>query len=390
MGRETDARMAWSMLMRGSAKHTRQQIQDEFDKLKARVNMGGSVQFGTANIQTVGANLPAVLKLVAEIMREPAFPESEFDQVKQAALAGIESQRSQPQFVAMNGLQKHMNPYPKGDVRAVQSADEQVEELKVSSLASAKRFYQEFFGGSAGAVMTLVGDFDTGEVEKLARELFGDWKTPKAVERPVRRHQKAEAVNRVIETPDKANAMFVAGVNLPISDADADYPALMIANQVFGSGSSSRIFKRFREKEGWSYSAAAMLNAPTGENAGMHMTFAILAPQNMARLEAGFREELDKALNEGFTAEEIHKAKAAWQQQQAVMRAEDQMLLGQLSSNEYWGRTMAWQAELEKKAAAVTPEQANAAFRKYVTPDAVSIFKAGDFKKAAAPTSSSQ
>jgi zinc protease len=72
------------------------------------------------------------------------------------------------------------------------------------------------------------------------------------------------------------------------------------------------------------------------------------------------------------------------------MRAEDQMLLGQLSSNEYWGRTMAWQAELEKKAAAVTPEQANAAFRKYVTPDAVSIFKAGDFKKAAAPTSSSQ
>ncbi|MDX1984261.1 MAG: pitrilysin family protein [Bryobacteraceae bacterium] len=384
MGREADSRMAWSMLMRGSARHTRQQIQDEFDKLKARVNMGGGTQFGTANIQTVGPNLPAVLKLVAEVMREPAFPESEFEQVKQAALSGIESQKSQPQFLAMNGLQKHMNPYPKGDVRSVQTAEEQIEELKGATLAGAKKFYQDFFGGSSSAVITLVGDFDAAAAEKLARELFGDWKTPKPVERPVRSYQKVEAVNRVIETPDKANAMFMAGLNVPLSDDDADYPALMIANQVFGSGSSSRVFKRFRDKEGWSYGAGAMLNAPTKENAGAHMTYAILAPQNMSKLETGFREEVEKALKEGFTAEEVEKAKAAWQQQQAVMRAEDMMLLGQLSGNEYWGRTMQWQAALQQKVAALTPDQVNAAFRKYVTPEAISIFKAGDFKKLAA------
>ncbi len=383
-GKNAEAQLAWSMLMRGTAKHSRQQIQDEFDKLKARVNMGGSTQFGSANIQTVAANLPAALELTAEILREPAFPDSEFDQVKQASLAGIESQKSQPQFLAFNELTRHMSPYPKGDVRATGSAEERIAELNGATLAGARKFYQDFFGGSPEAIMTVVGDFDPQAIEKLAAGLLGNWKTPAAVKRPERKSQKVEAVNRILETPDKANAVFAAGSNLDLTDESPDYPALLIANYIFGGGSSSRIFRRFREKEGWSYGAGSGLTAPTRDNDGGVMVYAILAPQNMTKLEAGFREELDKALKEGFTADEVDKAKESWLQRQAVQRAEDMSLLGNLSVNEYWGRTMTWQGGLETKVAALTPDHVNAAFRKYLKPEAFSIFKAGDFKKAAA------
>jgi zinc protease len=101
----------------------------------------------------------------------------------------------------------------------------------------------------------------------------------------------------------------------------------------------------------------------------------------MSKLEAGFKEELGKALDTGFTAEEIDKAKKSWTQQQAVSRAQDNALLGMLSGNEYWGRKLSWQAELEAKVQKLTSEQVNAAWKKYIHKDAISIVKAGDFKK---------
>src|SRR5262249_42101096 len=83
MNRSAAASLAGQMLMRGTARHTRQQIQDEFDKLKARVFVSGGVSGASAGIETIRDNLPAALALVAEILREPSFPASEFDQLKQ-------------------------------------------------------------------------------------------------------------------------------------------------------------------------------------------------------------------------------------------------------------------------------------------------------------------
>ena len=86
------------MLMRGTTKRTRQQIQDEFDRLKARVNVcGGADQRRMRQVETTRENLPAVLRLVAEILREPSFPADEFEQLRQQRLAGLEQAKSEPQ-----------------------------------------------------------------------------------------------------------------------------------------------------------------------------------------------------------------------------------------------------------------------------------------------------
>ena len=112
MNRETAGELAGQMLMRGTTKHTRQQIQDEFDKLKARAGVFGGATSANVSIETTRENLPAVLRLVAEILREPSFPAAEFEQLKQETITNIESQRSQPQVAASVALQRHMNPYP--------------------------------------------------------------------------------------------------------------------------------------------------------------------------------------------------------------------------------------------------------------------------------------
>lgn len=384
MNRETAAQLAGSMLMRGTAKHTRQQIQDELDKLKARVSVSGGVTTAQASIETVRGNLPAVLRLVAEILREPSFPASEFEQLKQEYLAAVESQRSDPQASAIVAFNRHMNPYPKGHVHYTPTFDESIAEIKSVTLEDVKKFYQDFYGAS-NATMAVVGDFDAKEIEKLSAELFGSWKSPRPFARVPSVYKEIAAVNQSIETPDKANAFFVAGLKLNMKDDHPDYPALLLADYMLGGGLlNSRLSTRIRQKEGISYAVGTGFTAHPIDSEGSFTAYAIYAPQNAAKLEAAFKEEIARALKDGFAAEEVEAAKKGFLQAWQLGRSQDAQLAGKLAFYLYLNRTFAWDADMEQKIARLTPEQVTEALRRHIDPSKITIFKAGDFAKAAA------
>ena len=95
-GQSTVGTLAGSMLMRGSKQHSRQQIDIEFNRLKATVGVGGNAMGASAWAQTVRSNLVDVLKLFAEVFRQPAFPDSELEQLKNTQLGEIEQGRRDP------------------------------------------------------------------------------------------------------------------------------------------------------------------------------------------------------------------------------------------------------------------------------------------------------
>jgi zinc protease len=191
-------------------------------------------------------------------------------------------------------------------------------------------------------------------------------------------------VNRSIETPDKQNAMFVAGLRLNLSNTDADYPAMVLANFMLGGGFiNSRLATRIRQKDGLSYGISSNLSAAKEKN-GAFAVVAISAPQNVTKVEAAMKEELRKALDDGFTAEEIAAAKSGWLQSQQVGRSGDGPLAGTLAARDFDEFTMAWDADLEKKVGALTPQQIQQVLRRNLDVASMSIVKAGDFKKAAA------
>src|SRR5262249_19099933 len=154
--RGTAGQFAGEMLMRGTTRHTRQQIQDEFDKLKARVSVSPGPNSVSASIETVRDNLPAVLRLTAEILREPSSPANEFEQLKQEALAGVEEQQREPESVASTQFDRHLNPFPKGDVRYTSTPEEDIADINATKLEDVKKFYADFYGGSNGE-MAVVG-----------------------------------------------------------------------------------------------------------------------------------------------------------------------------------------------------------------------------------------
>jgi len=382
-GRSTAADFAVAMLMRGSARHTRQQIQDDFDRLKARVNLSGGATQVAASLETVGSNLEPALRLLAEVLKEPAFPANEFDTLKQEQLSALEEQRSDPEAQAFNAFNRRLGPYPKGHVRYTPSLDEEKSDTEAARLEDAQGFYREYSGGS-NAELALVGDFDAARASALLEELFGAWKSPRAYERVKSRNFDVAPDKLWLETPDKANAVFIAGQNLALRDDDPDYPALVMGNFMLGGGFlNSRLAVRIRQKEGLSYGVGSQLNANPLDPAGEFMAYAILAPENMSRVEKAFGEELARVLADGFTADELKAALSGWLQSRQVSRAQDGALAGKLATYLFLGRTLAWDRDLEQKVAALTPEEIRDAMRRHIDAAKLVLVEAGDFAAAA-------
>ena len=378
-GKGTAGDMTTGMLMRGTTRHSRAEIADLLDRFKATLHVGGSAEAVVASGETVREHLPEVLKLAVEILKTPAFPAQEFDLMKQETLASIDQERSEPTALGGLTLERHLSAYPQGHPRYVASLDEEAADVKATGLEDLKAFHRDFYGASS-AELAFVGDFDPKEVQPLMDSLLGDWPSPRPYRRMPRRFLDAAPMDQTLQTPDKANACFVAGMNLPLQDTDPDYPALVLGNFMLGGGFlNSRLATRIRQKEGLSYSVGSDLQAAAREQAGNWTAYAIHAPQNRDRLEAAFREELDKVLKDGFTDGELQAAKKGWLEEFQLGRAEDRELVVLLGQDLDTGRSMARREELERRVQALTGAEVLAALRKYLVPARLSIVKAGDF-----------
>ena len=228
-----------------------------------------------------------------------------------------------------------------------------------------------------------MGDFDEAAVSSQLASLFGAWKSPSPYTRVPSVFKDVPADTLKFETPDKANAMFFAGQNLALRDDDPDYPALLLSNYMFGGGFlNSRLAVRIRQKDGLSYGVGSGLETGIQDVSGRFTVYAIHAPQNTAKLETAVREEIERARKDEFTAEEFAAAKSGWLQGRQVSRSQDGELAGLLQRHLFNGRTLAWDAELEKRVGALTADQAGAAFRKWIDSAKISVVRAGDFANA--------
>ena len=376
-GQKTAAGLAGQMLSRGTTKFTRTQLSDELERLKVSGRVGGT----GGSFQTTRPNLEEALKLAAHVLKEPSFPESEFEQLRTQTITSIQAQLSEPNARASEALSRHFNAYPKGDWRYAPTLEESIEAVKAAKLEDAKRFHREFYGAGV-AEIAIVGDFDEARVAALVKELFADWKAPKPWARVPVKHGDVAAANLVIATPDKENAILLARQNLDLRDDDPDYPALFVADYILGGGAGldSRLAMRLRQKEGLSYAAGSGLSVPAVDRSATWSVYAIAAPANIAKAEAAMKEELARALKDGFTEAELAAAKSGTLQTRLQTRAQDGALAGGWAFYLHHDRTFAFSKAFEDRLQALTLAEVNAALRKHIDPSRLTIVKAGAFK----------
>ena len=210
-----------------------------------------------------------------------------------------------------------------------------------------------------------------------------DWKSEIRVQRLGRRVPvDFKGSKEDVLTPDKANAVFMAGLPFALKETDADYAALRLGNFILGGGPlSSRLGNRIRQKEGLSYGVTSSLTAAALDPAASFTINAITNPVNIDRLEKAFLEELRAFVSNGPLPGELKDAQKAYRESQKVSRSSDAAVAGQIVANLHLGRTFAHARTLEKRIAALTPGDVRVAFQRNIDPKKLVIVRAGDFKK---------
>jgi zinc protease len=243
-----------------------------------------------------------------------------------------------------------------------------------------KAFYAKFYGASH-AELAIVGDFDVATVRPLLGQLFGGFQSPTPYVRVPQPFYPTKTAPMTFDTPDKANAAMFGRLSMPLNDQSPDYASLLVANRVLGGDTDSRIFQRVRVKGGLSYAVGTVFQPAAIDPNSTLVLYAIFAPQNLDKVRSATAEEIARARDGGFNAQEIAAAKKAALEARRITRAQDQAVAGALVAQAFLGRTWAESAKIDAEIAAVTPESATAALRKYVEPADVAYAYAGDFAK---------
>jgi zinc protease len=392
-GYEAAAGLLPLLMLRGTKQLSYQQLRDELDRLNATLGTGGGGGRGRGgppaagaagvlgfSIQTKRDTLPAVLEILRQVLREPTLPADQFELIKREWLASMEQSRTEPDTLASRRLRRQLAPYAKDDIRYVPTIEESIDRLTAVPYDQVRQLYHEYLSSQAGE-LTIVGDFDLEACLPVLKQALGGWTSTKPYARIVTPAPAGlVGSQQQLSTPDKANATYAAGIVFPLRDDDPDYPALVMANYIFGgSALDSRLGTRVRQQEGLSYSVGSNLSVSSFDTRASLTINAICNPQNIDRVEKAIREEFVRLLRDGVTADELERAKQGFLEAQKVRRTTDGALAGLLSDLSYAGRTMTYQAGLEAKIDDLTPDQVVAAVRTHLDPQKLVIVTAGDF-----------
>ena len=379
-GKQPAGALTGSMLLRGTAKSNRQEIEDALDQLRAHVDVKAGETSTAVSGQTFRKELPDTLRLVADVLRASSFPPDELDQLKRERTTALEASRTDPQQIAQRGLRRNNNPYPAGDPRYVPTLDEELAWIRGVTADKVRDFHAQFYGANNGE-LAIVGDFDAEPMRALVTELFGDWKSRAAYARVPEPFVPNKPGLQKFNAPDKANAFLVGRQALPLNDTNPDYPALVTANYILGDSPSSRLWERLRQKDGLSYGVGSFFRPNPFEPNSTMTLYAIFAPENLDRVRTGFADEVGKALKDGFTDTEIAHAKSGMLEERTAQRSEDANVAQTLVNQAYLDRTWARDAAIDGALAKLTAADVNAALSKYLKPGEFAYSVAGNFGK---------
>jgi zinc protease len=380
MGQSTASDLAAEMLMRGAGNYSRAELSALLERLNTQMSVSGDGQQLLLQFVTRRKHLAQVLELVRDVLRQPRFAPDEFALVVQESATALEASRSDPNAMARQAVAQALEVYPPADVRATQTVDQALAELRSTTLEDVRRFHARFYGADH-AEFALVGDFDAQAAPVQIEALLGDWKSPAHYTRLPYLARAERPGQTLLQAPDKANAFYLAALPLVLRDDMPDFVPLILADEVLGGGSKSRLSERLRQQDGISYGAGSNLSVDSFDPVAMWRLYALYAPDKLAVLRKGVEEELSRLLVQGITAEELTDAKKSLLEQRKLSRTRDSALAGALLHQLATGRTMGFSAALDAAISAVSLEEVNAALRRHLRPELLLQVYAGDFAK---------
>ncbi|MFO0859821.1 MAG: pitrilysin family protein [Phycisphaerales bacterium] len=377
-GQEPIGLLAAGMLSRGTASMSFQQRSDELDRMQSTILPSYQGGVLSLTISTDRTNFARCMEIAGDMLKNAAFPASEFGALKadQAAFAG--SQVDQPLALAVNALQRATAPFDAASMFHVMTLAERSERVASAALESVRDFYRRVFGPS-NVQVAVVGDVEAASAETAIHKLLDGWQGGMAFVRPVREFRPVRAEETAIRTPDKPMAAVGLASALPLKDTDPDAEAMLMAVNVLGRGLHSRIGTRLRGKDGLSYDSLASLSMGKLDAASSLIIYATCARENADKTATALREEVDRWSKGDITQDELATARNGYRMSVLGNLSADETLADLLARDMYLDRSFLWYDQLLVKLDGLNAAEVNAAVRKRFSDATFADVRAGDF-----------
>jgi zinc protease len=380
---KTDAGGILAQLLKtGTKTKTKEQIQDRLDQLKSSIDFNYSRQTLSVNVSTYKENFKEVMAILGDLLVNATFPENELTKTISEYNTYLEANLNDPQSVAFTEINRQTTKYPKESIFYTLTIQEQIDAFKKIKQAEIVDFYSNILGGNNG-VGTVVGDLDAKSTGEILENTFGKWNSKSKYELALPTYFETEKSDKDLITPDKENAVALGRISFKMDRKSPDYPAFVMANEILGSGGflSARIPMRLREKEGISYGAGSFIDVPITSDVAFWSYYAFLNPTKKKAVETAAKEEIAKALKDGFTADELKSNLVSWQNERKTRLGTDDTLMSLTNAYLQYGIPLEDYDTLESKVKTLKVEEVNAVLRKYLSLEKMTSIYAGDFNK---------
>ncbi|MDQ7040864.1 MAG: pitrilysin family protein [Rhodothermus sp.] len=370
------ATLAMNMLDEGTTSRTALEISDELDRLGARLGTGSALDVSTVYFSALRDKLEPSLELFADVILNPAFPEADFQRLKQQQLVAIQREQVSPVQMALRVFprllygENHAYGLPLTGSGTIQS----VQQITRDDLV---RFHQTWFKPNH-ATLVVVGAISMEELLPRLEQLFADWKPGDIPQKNIQDvPHKERSVVYLIDRPGSEQSIIFAGHIAP-PEANPRELAIKVMNRVLGGAFTSRINMNLREDKHWSYGARSMLISARGPRP--FIVYAPVQTDKTAPAMLEIKKELEGIVSgqQPITSEELDKAQrnltlrlpGRWETANAI--------LNDLSYVVQFGWSLDYWRTYPEAVRALTLDDVNAAAREVLHPDRLVWVVVGD------------
>jgi predicted Zn-dependent peptidase len=240
------ADLTGDLMKEGTQTRSAEQIAQEAASMGGQVNIGVGQDQANINGDVLAEFGPQLVKLLADIARNPLLPESELSRLKKDRLRQLSIEKSQPQSVTLEKFRQVLYPdHPYGRIYPTEAM------IESYTIDKVRGFYNANFGATRAHIY-VSGRFDGKAVAAAIREAFGDWQKGAAALINIPQPVTKRAVY-MLDRPGAPQSTIYLG--LPVVDpSHKDYMALQVTDALLGGAFSSRITANIRENKGYTYS----------------------------------------------------------------------------------------------------------------------------------------
>jgi zinc protease len=276
-------------------------IRDEIFAMGASLSAAAGQDTASFTIRGLADTMPAMLALLADIVRNPTFPQSEVDLLKANTAQGLQAQLASPQYLANRSFRQTLfGPHPYARTGATLASVKNIDRASIAE-------YHKTYYRPNNAFVVVTGDVTPDAAFAAVEKAFGSWTratVPPPPTTPVPALQGRKVV--FVQRPNSVQSSISLG-NFTIRRNDPRWIVMNVANQIYGGAFDSRLIRNIREEKGYTYSPQSIFQA-MGQ-AGLYRAVADVRNEVTGATVKEIYSEIDKLRSQGPSEQELTNTK---------------------------------------------------------------------------------